>query len=150
MYFEIGKENKNEVEEMKNSEPNTLGKAAVPKLKRLMRRKFCEENGKWTCVWLTHFMLLVSFYTPWKHQKDQWHEIYFSVVLKEVFAAAHIIYLSVFQADNVCRILLNPLLPGVLFFIPTREAPGSNGLKSIFLLCFTSKSLFCNPLSTNY
>ena len=50
MYFEIGKENKNEVEEMKNSKPNTLGKAAVPKLKGLMRRKFCEENGKWTCV----------------------------------------------------------------------------------------------------
>ena len=46
MYFEIGKENKNEVEEMKNAKPNTLGKAVVPKKKRLMRRKFCVENGK--------------------------------------------------------------------------------------------------------
>ena len=31
--------------------------------------------------WLSHFMTPVSFYTPCKHQRDQWHEMSWDVVL---------------------------------------------------------------------
>ena len=51
----------------------------------LMAKYF--TNGKISCSWLTHVMLLGSFYTPWKHQetkhfqfsggieKYHWHEM---------------------------------------------------------------------------
>ena len=46
------------------------------------RKEFLVFWGELSELLLTHFMLLVSFDTPWKHQKtfgdierDQWHEM---------------------------------------------------------------------------
>ena len=59
----------------KNSgqKPATLQKAPSS---RVFLEKICESFQRITflkhvnhCFWLTHFMPLVSFYTPWTHQK---------------------------------------------------------------------------------
>ena len=60
----------------------------ILKLKKYSHISHICLSSSWICIFLIHFMQLVSFYTPWKHQKtfgfliflgsivgDQWHEM---------------------------------------------------------------------------